>query len=387
MSFSSASFYDIDVTVTDNCNFRCKYCFERSSEYIPSNFQLTDQFITQLELLLSDDWFKCRYDGVHVAFWGGEPTLLPKVIIDILQYFEGDDRVKFFLYTNASNISVLEDVLMRTRDQYIAGFPKFHVQISYDGKPIHDMNRVNPQRRSTSKCVLEAIDFMERNNIPFSTKSTVMPENFKYLHDAYLDVRQLEKEGRKYPHTFNHNRWRLSSYYPTVDQADDSSIRSEEVEKRYLEDLEISLIKIAQDEIKYYKTYKRWFFRWFDYAKPVCLAGKDMCCIDTNGNIYPCHGCIYMNTDSHVAGSLTEGLLPAIIKLHEQFKFIASTQPEECLKCVATYCARCNSAKFQYSQKDEYMDRWTDYSVQPFLCQAFGLNGKISTAFHRILGR
>ena len=70
----------MDINITRQCNFRCKYCSHDFKK--DESFGNVDLFISRVKEIMELDWFKEDYNGVCVTFWGGEPTLK----IDVLKY-------------------------------------------------------------------------------------------------------------------------------------------------------------------------------------------------------------------------------------------------------------------------------------------------------------
>ncbi len=95
---------DLRISVTDRCNFRCRYCmpkevFGRGYEFLPHDEVLSFEEITRLARLL----VSCGVEKIRLT--GGEPTLrrdLPK-LIKMLSSIEGLKDLT--LTTNGSRLS------------------------------------------------------------------------------------------------------------------------------------------------------------------------------------------------------------------------------------------------------------------------------------------
>ncbi len=74
---------NIMLYVTENCNFRCVYCFE---EHLNKNFSTEnwDALYKYIEKSLADN----LYDCVSMSFFGGEPLLEKTAILDFLDRLE-----------------------------------------------------------------------------------------------------------------------------------------------------------------------------------------------------------------------------------------------------------------------------------------------------------
>lgn len=380
MKLEQVPIYHVDLTLTDNCDFACRYCFERG-DFNTHKFYNPDLFIKRMNELLESNFFKSNYKILNIGFWGGEPTLEPDLINTVVKKYSSDDRVKFFIYSNGYSIDKILDLLLAHKDKYLNGHPKFCIQMSYDGMPIHDIYRTLRGGRLTSSLVRSNILRLDSLGIPSTIKSTVTPETLKYLPSAYDDIRDIWHNGEHL------KIFRSSRFFPTIDYHNlEKHTESElEVAKKELEE---ALVKIAQKEIEYFKKYNQFFFAWFNHNKALCSAGRDMVAIDWDGTIYKCHGCLYDDEEKndHIVSNLDSDhcidKLEASNKLHcHNFGFL----PTDCENCNAPFCLKCNAVKYSRSNKDQYLDRWRDYSVQSKLCDFFHINEKVFMAVNQII--
>jgi sulfatase maturation enzyme AslB (radical SAM superfamily) len=366
------------LELTKNCNFRCRYCFE---DFKGGIFEQTPIFIHRIKQLLDSSFFKKRYHLLNIGFWGGEPTLNFKAVQGITQFFAKDDRVKFSIYTNGYNLSTFIDTFIRFRDfRMLGGHPKFSVQVSYDGMPIHDIYRVKADGTLTSSVVRSNIDLLNKERIPNTLKSTITPEVFKYMPDAYLDIRDIFESYTGTDFFKGHNYMPTIEYYK-ANTIDDLSILE------YNEVLKKSLIKIAGYEIKHFEKYESFLLSWFNGGKALCSAGRDVIAMNVLGNIYVCHGCLYSEQkDDHYITSLEdEDFIEKLNKYWLDFNTDFGCLPDECQLCDTNFCLKCNLVKFENSNKIEYFDKWRDYSNQPALCAFYKTSGKIVKAIHKAL--
>jgi len=378
-NFNNTRIYSIDLTLTDDCNFNCTYCFEHG-HFNKNYFDKFDLLFKKIDNLLKSSFFMNHYDILGIGFWGGEPTLHEDGIRKIISYYADNDMVKFFIYSNGSKVDGYMDLLESFSSKSISGHPKLCIQISYDGIPVHDICRKTKENKLTSGMIRNNILKLYSKNIPTVIKSTITPETFKYLPQTRRDILDLVntvKDGRFF---------RSTNYFPTVDYYNIDSYTSEEMDQ-YFKDLHDSLIEISRDEIKYFKENNRFFFSWFSKNKALCSAGKDMVCINWDGNVFKCHGSLYENkSGEHYVTSIDDD--DFIEKLSES-KCIHTENfgylPEACKSCEATFCLKCNPVKFNGSKKNLYLEKWRDYTNQPRLCRIYKLNGRIVLAIRELL--
>lgn len=126
------------LQVTQNCNFRCKYCVY-SGEY--ENRGHSNKVMSWEIAKKSIDFMIAHSknsESMNVGFYGGEPLLHFDLIKKCMEYLEESVQGKELTYnmtTNASLLSedIVEEILKR----------KFKLTISIDGpKEIQDRNRV-----------------------------------------------------------------------------------------------------------------------------------------------------------------------------------------------------------------------------------------------------
>jgi uncharacterized protein len=362
----SDTFY-VDINVTTSCNLQCKYCFVGGQ---PANFDSVGKICTFLNRLLQSKFFLDNYKMLAVNFWGGEPTLRPDFIREVISAFDGIGVIRFFIYSNGTKLEDLKGLLVKYRNaDRVNGHPKLVMQVSYDGEPIHTLFRAESEK------VRETLNWLDRHNIPFTIKSTVPYEGFKYMHEAYLDIKELGL-------SFRGTGFKNLDYFPTIEHYNDE-VNKEGDLVQYEEDLRKSLVKIAKSELED-KKYN--IFRWFTNSRAVCTAGKDLIAIDCDGKIYPCHGCLYEDKETHVLGDIDD---PNVFsKLDHYRKQISDALSKEmCPECEVKFCLRCNHAKFVYSSKTDYFDKWTDGKAQPDICRFYNINNRVKLAFEEIRRR
>jgi len=363
--------YAIEITTTQACNFRCSYCFER--DFNPStNLLKSDVIIQQIRTLLNDKWFKKEYEGLKIVLWGGEPTLNFKLCEDLINEFMNDKRVCFFIYTNGSTIEKLLPYLILTKTQKFIkkDIDKFTVQVSYDGNPVNDLCRLTKNGEKSSELVLNAIEKLHENKIEFGLKSTLSLENFKHLSNVWEDIHNLyDKFGDKI------------SYALTVDYFD---VKFE----KYKEEVENALLDIAAKEYKFFRKHRRFLSNIFRSNRAICSTGKSMATIDTNGDVYYCHGCIYSeNKNSFKYSNIyLDTFVRDLENKNVEFGDIY-IEPEECKNCIASMCLRCNVKKYDYSDKKEFREKWFDYTSQTELCDYYKMTGKIGAALRSLISK
>lgn len=362
--------FGLEITTTDACNFRCKYCFEKFHK--PKETILDGgTIVIKVKELLNSDWFKEQYSGIKIILWGGEPTMNLPLCDYLFEEFMDNPKVCFFLYTNGSRIIPLLPTLRRLKkEKFIKEeISKITVQISYDGNPIHDKNRLDKKGNPTSDIILNSINLLHKEGINYGLKGTMSWDDYKHIPECWDDYNSLhDKFGSKI------------KYALTVDYYD---VRF----STYKEEVEDSLIKVAQREVKFFRKHGYFLSNIFRSNRAICATGKNMCVVDTKGNIYNCHGAIYSkcSEDFKYGDFFNENFINNIKESHIRYQD-NHFEPEECKNCVAVSCLRCNVKKYEESKKEDHLDRWYDYTSQEDLCDYYKLVGKINYAMRSIIG-
>jgi len=361
--------YTIFINMTDRCNFNCKYCFEKDihSSHILS--QDAAKSITEfVDSLLNSQFYTSNYNGILINFFGGEPTLNHMALKYIVDYFKHNDNIFFSTITNGYKINILQDIFKDIKDYKIDNTLKTHIQISYDGHPVHNMTRLDVKGNPTGDIIYNNIKTMINDGYNISTKSVITPDTFKYMPEAYLDIRKLLNDQ--------------GNYFPTIDYYT-------EYENGYkLQELEDALLEIASYEIDYFNQYHKFFFTWFEpNNNHICSAGKDVIGIEADLNIYPCEGCFSNNKEEHLIGTIFDkDIIDILIErkhYHEEFEY----RTPVCVDCDTTTCFKCNVMKYKVSSKKDYLDRWYDYTNQDWLCTYYKTIGKIKKAVFNLLNK
>ena len=111
-----------------------------------------------------------------------------------------------------------------------------------------------------------------------------------------------------------------------------------------------------------------------------------MAVVDTNGEVFYCHGAIYSKCSKEFkyTNIFSKNFINSIEKANKFF-YDNHIEPEECNECVASSCLRCNVKKYEESDKETFKERWFDYPAQVQLCEYYKLVGKIGAALKNLI--
>lgn len=170
----------IVLMTTQQCNLRCKYCYEA---YKSNSFM---EFRTAKRILDNELRNMDSYSKVIIEFIGGEPFLpqsfdLIKKVIEYIEISGLTENVSYVTTTNGTLLnSEIRSFLMRYSD-------RFALSLSLDGKKkSHDLNRI--QTNGLGSYDLIDLDFFQKYPIPVTAKITVSPITLRYMAEDILFV-------------------------------------------------------------------------------------------------------------------------------------------------------------------------------------------------------
>jgi radical SAM protein with 4Fe4S-binding SPASM domain len=349
----------IDINVTSTCNLACTYCSEGfecglSTAY-EENTSVTLQNIEDFMNRISDP-------KKEIYFWGGEPFVNYEFCRGVMEKYKDNPNYKFFFYTNGVYLKkYLKDLVA-----FHNAMPgRLNIQVSYDGKPVNDKTRIDKQGNPSSGMVKSNYIAAKNAGLAVKLKSVLTAEHFHLIYEAFLDVIEMD-----------------SNYFPTPDMY--SQLTEEEFMPR-LEALKEGLAKIA----KHLYTHKLppETFGWFRQSRALCAAGINYMSVDLNGDISPCHGCMYKESHSHTMGNIFKVPdIDALIKeKSDMYRDALQNQPLGCQTCDSQFCMKCNAATFEKSSKETYIDKWTDHRANWQVCKVFKQNEVVHYALRKAL--
>ena len=122
------------LQLTDCCNFKCNYCYQRNDKKsISFNSNVLQN---SLEFIVSNNMEGSK---VYLTFLGGEPLLKKDLIYETLETIESkySKYSDLFKYNITTNCSLLDDVLITLFKNN-----NFYIRASIDGdKATHNLNR------------------------------------------------------------------------------------------------------------------------------------------------------------------------------------------------------------------------------------------------------
>lgn len=346
--------YDVTFVVTEECNLRCKYCYQvdKNNKNVMT-FEIAKKAVDYI--IDNPDIFNSK--AVVWNFIGGEPLLEIELIDKIADYikiktFESNHRW-FSLYRfNISTNGILYDN-KKVQDFIKKNHEKLSIGISFDGiKEKHNLQRVYKDGRGSYDDVAKNIPLWLEQYSHATTKVTIGSDDLKYVKDSIVHL------------------WKLGIHdvpanvvFEDVWKNGDDIIFEEQL--RQLADYIIDNklwnkynTSLFSDDIGYPNDEET-------LSRSNCGTGM-MLAIDSKGNFYPClrfTGFCLQNKPGYVIGNVYDGLdfdkIRPFVGL--QCKDISD---DECINCeVATGCSWCQGYNYDASKDN------TNYNREKFICK------------------
>lgn len=308
--------------VTDDCNLRCRYCYEEKKDHHRMPLEVAKQGV---DFILKNYG---SFPGVNWEFIGGEPFMEIDLISEITEYIrEAQKDHKYadnYLFGFSTNGTLFGDEKVRnylTRDRR-----HMSVGLSLDGcKTIHDYNRNN------SFCTAMKYFNWWRRNFPWcSTKSTLNREALPYIEESIRFMIDNLKLEYIYMNTVYEDIWQPSDpalYYEQLIKVADFLIEDNRYQRHYVSLFdEFLTMKIENNH------------GW-------CGTGNSMVAIDWEGKVYPCLRFQTLSKrELYAIGDVWGGIDLNRLK---PFKYCHNLRDDACTTCdIKSGCGHCKALDF-----------------------------------------
>lgn len=336
----------ITLQVTQNCNFRCKYCIysEDTNKKQRSHSQESMSWDTAKEAVDFLLMHSIDSKDINIGFYGGEPLLAFDLIKDVVAYAEKVFKGKKLTYNMTSNATLLDEEKIDFLIEH-----DISLMISLDGpKKINDLNRVYPDGSGTYDTIMKKIQLIYAKYPEYADKlsiSMVMdPSNdFDCINSVTLDGKDFK------PLNLN------ASIIDTDYDYDNPLEYSEDYLWKYEYNMFLALMaywgRYPMDKISsisrssvqrvidnIYKFDEAPAIKVYDVPSGPCIPGQMRLFSDINGNLFPCER-VSETSEAMKIGTLREGFDFEQIKRLLNFSELTET---ECKNCWAfRYCNQC----------------------------------------------
>lgn len=329
------------LLVTNNCNLRCKYCYENCHK-CRANEKMTwevakkavDQFLDQVpeEMKLT-----------NIGFFGGEPHVAFDIIKQVINYSYGHRTLggykgDIFNYIVSTNGTILDFEMYKF---YSKLGKKMSFRISVDGiGEDHDANRKTADGKGSwamlEKTLPDYKRLREKYGAHININYTINKSNYKNIYKNYR--RLYEYLGMSIGHFMvSEQNWTHKDLEIIKEQIGMLQDYCTRINKW---PFNLCSIKKPFTKLKLNMTGENFKDRIFE---GICVAAIEGYTVDYKGDIYPCQRCYYNVGDSHKIGNVdTGGIDP-----DKRKKFIyeinnIANLSKNCKECDPVLRYRCN---------------------------------------------
>lgn len=329
------------IELTQNCNFRCKYCVfsdcyseMRTFENKNAKWEIIQKAI---DMYMTYNIACQKYNPTlipAITFYGGEPLLEFTLIKKSIEYVK-EKYQKYF--ANISYALTTNGYLLNEENIRFMLENNFFITISFDGNQItHDRNRVTFDGKGTFNKVSENVQLFERIARDYSCKyvfNTVIDckEDIRNILSFFNSDDYLRNAFGKFSFVDAYN----STYYEGMNFTDLIDTRLNELFQIIEEQSELS--QMARNMLSQIFLL---FKNKINYDQKLllnsCTIGVDKVMVDVNGDLYSCEK---TNTE-YKLGTVDTGLDDK--KIIAYLDYISNLQKERCHQCqIRNLCDVC----------------------------------------------
>lgn len=264
------------LNITETCNLRCSYCYERVSDVWNKRRTMTweiakkaiDQFLLYV--------IKNEKEKVSVRFFGGEPLMNWELVEKSMDYIKSklsnNIQISYIINTNGT---LIDDM----RAKFLAE-NNIAVSLSLDGvKDIHDKFRIYPNGAGSFDIVDRNMDYLIAHQCHFNLSVVCTEETLKRLPDLidYISEKQIECD------------YHIPVCFNFVQITDDEGLLSDDEKINLL----IKGLKYAdQKKVQSFGGLTHFVFEKLlhKYVGTFCAGSGSEFSVSPSGDIFPCSG-------------------------------------------------------------------------------------------------
>ena len=259
----------LTINVTEQCNFRCKYCYESHEQGEMSN-EVQDNIIKFVRENIQ------KYSALHIGWFGGEPLLAKKIIFSLSEKLI--NICKFYKRPYTASITTNGYLLTPDTVQNLLKYKVKYYQVTLDGAPnIHNKYRITCDGKNTYNQIINNLRNMkklDRKDFIVNLRSNITEESFLTFDDYLKDIEFLcEDDERFYMTVFKVGDWLGNAQ----EEVKCSLIQQEDGLRRIYQRILDSDRKINLGTL------------FLNPGSGACYAGKlNKYLIRSNGNVHQC---------------------------------------------------------------------------------------------------
>lgn len=336
----------ITLQLTQQCNFRCKYCVYSEANNKNQRSHTDRRMSWETAIAAIDFLYKRSVDSprVNIGFYGGEPLLEFSLISDLVAYSKQAFSGKNLSFSMTTNGSLLNNNILKFLSEN-----NFNLMISLDGpEEINDLNRVFKNGKGTFNHVLKKLSKIKKafpeyfNTIQIST--VLDPRNdFSCINEIFIKTSVFEDmciRANLVDYTFENKEISpstrfISQYEYHLGLALCSLFI--EMPKEAISPIS-SQIKLTLQNNYYKFCNSRVGLQKTDAPSGPCIPGQMRPMITVSGQIFPCER-VSETSDVMNIGSIYDGFN---IEKANCLLNVARISQEECKACWSfRFCNQC----------------------------------------------
>ncbi len=272
--------------LSDNCNMKCKYCYE-GERVISGNMQL-ETLKLALKFIFDNNILD---DRINMFYLGGEPLLNKELLYESIniiksKYAKYESLINYFITTNGVFVT----------DQDIKFFEEnnFDVSLSIDGtSDTHNINRESISGEDLYPIIMDNLKKFLSSGVNFTVRMTATPNNVEFLYNNVL-------------YFYNLGVLKVNIGFDELAEWSNHSIDLLDRELELLDEYYINYIANGNDRIL--NIYDSKHPKMISREKAIyCSAGtSEHVIVNSKGDIFPC-GYVSNNVDCKF-GDVKKGL-------------------------------------------------------------------------------
>lgn len=330
--YSGANLYDIRhayfIPVSD-CNLRCRYCFieDENKNRLPSGRMSLDTAYKSLDVFAR---LTCgQEDRISLTFYGGEPLLNKKVLLQCMHYVRALEQngqfekpVHMSLLTNGVLVDEeLVNVVLETGTD---------VSVSIDGpEPLHDAARIDTANAGSFERAIAGFEQLKKAGIRPGVSCTLNKYNIHVIENVVEYISEtLQPPGMGF-----------NILLPTICKGNPLDVDPEYAARQLIK--AFSLLReqgIYEDRVmRRVSPFTKPFFHFKD-----CMGVGGQIVIDPDGNIGPCQAFLgnpeYFPLNVETLHARLESIDSETIYNHplfEEWRYRFPLNMEKCSDCIA----------------------------------------------------
>lgn len=313
--------------LTDNCNFRCTYCYEGINKKL--NYMTEEVLVDSLKYIFGN---VDKTEKIKITLLGGEPLLNKTIFFKLFEIIENDysDLKKRISYSITTNSSLIDDKIIDVFKQY-----NVEVGVSIDGDRVtHNLNRMFQGNEDVYDKILTNIQQMLKKKIGVKGRMTVTSNNVDRVFDNVVYLYNLG----------------IKNIILGINDFDDWNSKALKELDEGLENLSKWYLTQMMQKLELTIDIFDFLFSSFLLERKVrfCSAGrKNHLCINTKGEIYPCS--YVLNNEEWKIGDIYNGFNRRRFVEVAKTKIYSQNRCEQCRYKYICLSARCGFINYRQS--------------------------------------